>query len=89
MFGSAFLFFEKLSIYMEERGLYDRPLSRKFLYSVIFDFLGGRIKTPLKIDWLLAEGRPAPGFLGGDTVPENYDNEKYGRACALFNKHKR
>ena len=88
-FGSAFSFFEKLSVYMDQKGLYDRPISRKFLYSVMFDFLGDWIKTPLKIDWLLAEGRPAPEFLGGDTAPEFYDSEKYERACALFNKHKR
>ena len=88
-FDSAFRFFEELSIYMEQRGLYDRPLSRKFLYRVLFDFVGEGICVPLKIDWLVSEGRPAPDFLGGDTPPLFYDNCKFELATALFNKNKR
>lgn len=88
-FDSPFEFFEKLSIYMDGRGLYDRPLSRKFLYRVLFDFAGEDIENNLKIDWLVSEGRPSPPFLGGDTVPKPCNHEKYERACALFNKSKR
>lgn len=91
-FGSPFAYFEAISEFMNENGLYDRPLSRKYLYKVLYDFHGEdeNFLKILKLDYLDANGRPVPKFLGEDKLFEfDGNSEKYERVKNMFNINKR
>lgn len=91
-FNSPFAYFEALSVFMNEHGYFDRPISRKTLYRIMYDFHGedAEFLKILKLDYLDANGRPAPLFMGEDKLFEIHGfEEKYNRVKNLFNKNKR
>ncbi len=91
-YPTPFEFFEKLALYVEQNGLFDRPLSRKYLYEILLKFHGSdeEFIKRLKLDYLCANGRPVPKFLGEDRLFEIEGfEEKYNKVKLMFNKNKR
>ncbi len=88
---NPFEFYQKLYYFMEQRGLFDRPLSRKYWFEILFEFSGHNEHTAkyLKLDYLEACGRPCPVTLGKDEPDEIAGFEdKYNKVIKLFNKNK-